>query len=50
MLMDVSDNRIPIEHLIDLVSLNELNINCNAIGTFTLAEHAFPFLEKLHLA
>lgn len=50
MVMDVSDNRIAMEQLMDLVSLNELNLNCNVIGSFTLPDQVFPFLEKLHLA
>lgn len=48
--LDASDNRIDFKALIDLVSLVELNLNCNYVYDIIFPEQSFNSLEILHLA
>lgn len=50
--MDASDNKIRLEDLFDLISIQELNLNCNEISTISneLNRNHFVCLERLHIA
>ena len=48
--LDISDNRVQMHQLLNLVSLQELDLQYNAIDQLQLISGCFPSLHTLHLS
>ena len=48
--LDISDNRVNMHQLMNLVALQELDLQYNSIDNLQLVQGCFPNLQTLHLS
>ena len=48
--LDISDNRVQLHQLMNLVALQELDLQYNSIDQLQLVDGCFPNIQTLHLS